>query len=212
MQLFDYKGVNHNRQRSKGRLEKKNSPQGWSSFWSLIIRPGRRWDNPVSSSFSVCVWMFVRNKHMYKHTWHTSEPLLMSLCFRVCVSVCASVHMQECVWSCVWAYAYMCVIMFTHLSLLLIYRCLTLCLSERSAKINVWGQASQICELSVSAVSRLTCVCVFCVQSHVCFWIRVSVCVSADVACLLGLIWGSTGEISGFCHPHICVYLRLWLW
>ena len=122
---------------------------------------------------------------------------------------------HECVWSGIWAHAYMCVVMFTHLSLLLICRGSTLCLSEHWAKINVWGRPSQICELSVLVVCTLAheCVCVFlCTITTCVFQYVMSVCVSSDVACLLGLIWGSTGEISGFYHPHICVYPRLWLW
>lgn len=115
-------------------------------------------------------------------------------------------------WSCIWANAYTCVIMFTHLSLLLIYRCLTLCLSEHHAKINVWGQASQICELSVSVVCMLTCVCV-CVFSCTIACAFLDVCVrvckprpSLSPGPNLGLY---RGDIRFLSPPHMCVSATL---
>lgn len=53
--------------------------------------------------------------------------------------------------------------------------------------------------------SDMWTICLCGVQADLCVFLYVSVCVSPNVACLLGLIWGSTGGISGFCHPHMCV-------
>lgn len=128
---------NHNRRQQFGEQNTAKKPlQCWSSFWSLIIRPGR-----CSGVIYLLVVEYVnvcksKNKHKVRTFAHV--PFLQCTHLNMCRNVCGL--------------AYMCVIMFTHLSLLLIYQCLTLCLSERRAKINVRGQASQICELSVSVV------------------------------------------------------------
>ena len=75
-----------------------------------------------------------------------------------------------------------------------------LCLLEHHAKINVWGQPSQICELSVPVVFRLTYMCIA-VHDRMC------VCVCKPRRSLspgpnLGL---SRGDIGFLSPPHMCV-------
>lgn len=81
-----------------------------------------------------------------------------------------------------------------------------LCLTECRAKINVWGQASQKCELSVSACWP---VCVSGLFSVLQMHVFLDMCLSPILTCLLAIMWRSIGVISGFCHPHILEAMRI---
>lgn len=78
-----------------------------------------------------------------------------------------------------------------------------LCLTECRAKINVWGQASHKCELSFSACWPVCVSGLFTVlQMHVFGYVF-------KPNCLLAIMWGSIGVISGFCDPHILEAMRI---
>lgn len=77
---------------------------------------------------------------------------------------------------------------FSHLSFLLIYLCLTPCLSEHGQNKRLKPGTSDVCQLPVCMLCRLTTVCFH-------------MCGSPNVVCLLGLIWSPTWQLSGFCYP-----------
>lgn len=81
----------------------------------------------------------------------------------------------------------------------------TLCLSEQRAKINVWGQPSQICELSVSGVCRL-CVCFFlCTITFMLLDVYVCVCKARRCLSPGPNLWLYREDIRFLSPPHVCV-------
>lgn len=174
-------------------VRRGKAPRGSNSFWSLIKRPGSRWDNHGSSHRLL----------LYPCDWETSvcNPLtfihLAALCFCTHRNICTNV----CVCGPVYAHVHTFVSPCSHICLCYSsHRCLTRCLSERRAKINIWGQTSHIYELCLYGVQADLRVCVF-VLLDMC------VCVykprrSLSPGSNLGLY---RGDIRFPIPPHTCV-------
>lgn len=185
--------MNHNRHQQQLTFGKEK-PWGvkTSSGQWLYDQEG---DEIITHPLVFSIWVCIRKG---------TELNLFNLHPFLSVNVNASAHMHECVGSCVWAHAFMCVIMFTHLSLLLIYRLLgsvpvrAPCQNKRlrPAKSDMWT----VCLWGLQAM------CVFlCTITLMLLDVYVCVCKarrSLSPGPNLGLY---RGDIRFLSPPHICV-------
>lgn len=185
VQVFSCKIMNRNRLHHHWMSEGGKPPLGWSSFWSPVVEE-MKWSSSFYFLVQACACVGDQD-HMYKNIDYLSS--LSYACQYISKNVCGLLYEHTFVSSC----SHICLCYSSH-------QCSTPCLSESCAKINIGGQPGK---------ADIWIICLYGLQAdlnvRVVLGLCVSVCVSPDIACLLGLIWGSTGELSGFRYTLTCV-------